>query len=48
MDIPAFLQQTMPKVKKKAYSKKKKDSIAVRLISGKGISTNKKPKKLTF
>jgi hypothetical protein len=48
MDIPAFLQRSMPKINKKAYSKKKKDSIAVRLISGKGISTNKKPKKLTF
>lgn len=48
MNLPSFLQRSMPKIKKKAYSKKKKDSIAVRLISGKGISTNKKPKKLIF
>jgi len=38
MDIPAFLQRSMPKIKKKAYSKKNKDSIAVRLSS-------KKPKR---
>ena len=48
MNLPSFLQRSIPKIKKKAYSKKKKDSIAVRLTSGKGISTNKKPKKLTF
>ena len=45
MEIPAFLQRTMPRIKKKAYSKKKKDSIAVRLKSGKGISKKKRQRR---
>lgn len=40
MDIPSFLQSSMAKVKKKAHSKNKKSSKAVRLTSSK---TSKKP-----
>jgi hypothetical protein len=35
MDIPSFLQSSMAKVKKKAHSKNKKSSKAVRLTISK-------------
>jgi hypothetical protein len=35
MDIPSFLQSSMAKVKKKAHSKNKKSSKAVRLTVSK-------------
>jgi len=35
MELPSFLQRSMPKIKKKAYSKKNKNSSAVRLSSKK-------------
>jgi hypothetical protein len=37
MDIPSFLQSSMAKVKKKAHSKNKKSSKAVRLTVSKTI-----------
>jgi hypothetical protein len=43
MDIPNFLQSSLAKVKKKAHSKNKKSSKAVRLT----VSKKKTDKKLT-
>lgn len=44
MDIPSFLQSSMAKVKKKAHSKNKKSSKAVRLTVSK-IDKKPQPRK---
>ncbi len=45
MQIPEFLQSSMTKVKKKAHSKNKKSSKAVRLSVSKKNKKDQSPKK---